>query len=142
MTALYILFIIGLLIERSLGFNYLLIPVLSGILFLMSEEDMPKMMVIMGVVVDWFFGTRFGMSSLFFLIAALQVSMYRAQLEGNNAWSMFLVTLLLSVEGSLVWSTPLDVPDHFAAGLVSLGLWWTLSWWSKRGMGADVYLRR
>lgn len=136
------LFILISFIGRVTGWSVLPVLFLCSVFFVRTFE-VKKMswLIAFGVFSDVLVGSRFGLSSLFFIALYFQITAYKEKVDSVTALSMFLIGLLTAVETALVWDFKMNLWQYAFAGGLAVLSWMALTTFEKRG-GSGVYLRQ
>lgn len=140
---IYLGWFVALLLGRVMGWPFLVVSFLaSGLYGNDAHENLAKWLVVMGVVTDVVVGSRFGLSSLLFLLMYVQMTYYKEKIDSSSSGSLMLLTLISLVEMVLFWGVDMSVGRY----VLGVGLGW--AFWAgrllmqKRGFGKSVYLRK
>lgn len=132
---------IFIILERALGSSFIVIPLITVLIFNLDDNQLPKFSLLAGILIDIFLGFTLGISSLLLLISSFEVSLYKSRIESGNIWSIFLLGLLISVQAHVVWGMPGSISKYLIHATTSVVIYIISKGISgKRSDG--VYLRR
>jgi succinate dehydrogenase hydrophobic anchor subunit len=135
-----ILFTLLIILERALGSSFIVLPLITVILFNLENNQLPKFSFLVGLIIDIIFGYHLGVSSILFLVSSFEVSWYKSKIESSNIWSIFLLGLLISVQAHIIWGIPASITKYLIHALTSMVIFLLLK--NRSGKKHDgVYLR-
>jgi len=132
---------IFIIIERALGSSFIIIPLITVLLFNLKNNQLPKFSLIAGILIDIFFGYTLGISSILLLISSFEISLYKSKIESGNIWSIFLLGLLVSVQAHIVWGIPGSNSKYLIHAIISVVIYIISKGISGR-RSDGVYLRK
>lgn len=130
-----------IILERALGSSFIVIPLITVLIFNLNNNQLPKFSLLAGIIIDIFFGYTLGISSLLLLVSSFEVSLYKSKIESGNIWSIFLLGILVSIQAHVVWAIPESISKYLIHAITSVIIFIiSKSIIGKRSDG--VYLKR
>ncbi len=109
-----------IILERALGSSFIVIPLITVLIFNLDNNQLPKFSLLAGIIIDIFFGYTLGISSILLLVSSFEISLYKSKIESGNIWSIFLLGILISIQAHIVWGISESISKYLIHATTSV----------------------